>query len=354
MGSQRESRAVGPLSAGTEGPKDPSRAEGAGGERAERPSKPAEHHHHPLHDMSEVGEKPLSVAVILNVGLTLFEALVGVYAGSLALIADALHNLGDAAALVIALVARRVARRGADERYTFGYRRAELIGALVNLTTLLVLGVYLVAEAFERIWSPQPIHAGWVMMAAGVAVVVDVATALFLRKMAEGSLNVRAAFVHNVTDALTSVAVIVGAALVAATGRTFLDPLLTFFIAGGVLYTSARMLQKTAHILMEGTPPDLDLDALVAQLSEVEDVLRIHHVHAWQLDETHRAVEAHVVLDEGVLGERLEGVRLELRRILNEGFSVGHATLEFEWPGSTCGDEHRPGPNCHVPCGEKL
>lgn len=306
---------------------------------------PGHHHHH--HDASEIGDRPLLFAIGLNVVLTGVEVVVGVVSGSLALVADAIHNLGDAAALVVAFVARRIARRGADDRYTFGYRRAELIGALINLTTLVVLGVYLVVEAVERFFVPQPVATTPVMITAGVAVLVDVFTALFLWGLSRGSVNVRAAFVHNLTDAATSVAVILGAALIAATGVVAIDALLTLLIAGGVLWSAVGMLRRTAHILMEGTPPGLDLDRLAARVAEVDDVLRVHHLHAWQLDETHRAVEAHVVVDEGLTGGRLDGARHAIRRVLREEFAVSHATLEFEWPETVCGDDGaHPAPEC--------
>lgn len=304
------------------------------------------HHHHGPgghhHDVSDVGDRALGFTIALNVALTVVEVVVGVFAGSLALIADAVHNLGDAAALLVALIARRIGRRGVDDRFTFGYRRAELIGALVNLTSLLILGLFLVVEAVERALEPQPIATGWVMGAAAAAVVVDLGTAAFLWRFSKGNMNFRAAFLHNLTDAATSVLVIVGAALVAVTGSTLVDPLLTLLIAAGILWSSVGMLRSTAHILMEGTPPGLELEALIARLTAVQDVLRVHHVHAWQLDETHRAVEAHVELDEHVVGEALEVARQELRRVLREDFEVEHATLEFEWPDTDCAD-HGPG-----------
>lgn len=301
-------------------------------------------HHH--HDVSDVGDRALGITIALNVALTVVEVVVGVLAGSLALVADAVHNLGDAAALVIALVARRIGRRGVDDSFTFGYRRAELIGALVNLTSLLLLGIYLVVEAIERFMEPQEMAAGWVMVAAGAALVVDLFTAGFLWSFSKGNLNFRAAFLHNLTDAVTSVAVIAGAFLVSMTGYAFIDPLLTLIIALSILWSSVGMLKRTAHILMEGTPPGIELSQLVGRLGQVTDIHRVHHVHAWQLDETHRAVEAHVELGEEVIGERLERVRCELRRVLEDEFGVVHATLEFEWPSTACGDAGPGGADC--------
>lgn len=285
-----------------------------------------------------MGATALVVAVALNVGLTVAEIAVGWWSGSLALVADAVHNLGDAAALVVALVAYRIARRGADARYTFGYERAELIGALINLTSLLLMGAFLVFEALERFLEPQPVATTPVMVMAAVAVIIDLGTAFVLWGLSKGSLNLRAAFLHNLTDAASSVAVILGAALIAATGWVAVDPLLTLLIAGGVLWSSFGMLKETAHILMEGTPKGLDLDGLRTALEAVPGVMKVHHVHAWQLGEAHRAVEAHVVLEEAIQGPKLEEARCALRERLKHDFGVEHATLEMEWPSSACGD----------------
>ena len=188
--------------------------------------------------------------VALNLLLTVVEVVVGILSGSLALIADAVHNFGDAAALVIAIIARRIARKDADHRYTFGYQRAELIGALINLTTLVVIALFLIVESVERFLDPQPIKATWVMIAAGAALAVDLLTVALLWAMSKGSLNVRAAFIHNLTDAAASVAVMIGAGAVSIWGWTWVDPAITLLIAGYILFTSVSMLRRAAAILI--------------------------------------------------------------------------------------------------------
>jgi cobalt-zinc-cadmium efflux system protein len=173
--------------------------------------------------------------VIDNLGLSVFEFVAGAVSGSVALMADALHNTNDAAALLIAYIARKISRKRADARYTFGYGRAELIGALIQLTALILVGLYLVLEAVRRLVDPQPLLGGWIMAAAGVALVVDVATAWLLWSMSKGSLNVKAAFMHNLTDAGASVAVLMGGAAIYWLDWTWVDPILTLIIAGYIL-----------------------------------------------------------------------------------------------------------------------
>ena len=185
---------------------------------------PSQHHAAPqdqhdhgvsrLGEVADVSNSRLLWAVGLNQLLTIGQVVAGVFSGSMALLSDAAHNFNDANARMIASVARRVAKKDANERYTFGYRRAEMIGATINLTLLGVIGLYLVYEGIKRLIQPEEVI-GWLMAATAVlALVIDVATALLLWAMSRGSLNVRAAFIHNVVDALGSGAVLIGAAAI--------------------------------------------------------------------------------------------------------------------------------------------
>lgn len=295
-------------------------------------------HPHNGHADKDVSDRRLWFSVILNVGLSAAEVVAGLLSGSLALVADALHNFSDAGALVVAALARKISRRKADAHFTFGYRRAELIGALINLTTLILVGLYLSYEAVERLLNPQPITAFWVMVAAGIALAVDVFTALFLWSMSKGSLNVRAAFIHNLTDAGASLAVLLGGLAIHLWDWILIDSILTLGIAAYVLIMSVSMLRQAARILMEGTPPDLDLHDVTTAMKAVESVEDVHHLHAWELDEHHRALEAHVVVALACSREAIDRVRIQLRELLDHDFEIGHATLEFEWTTTACED----------------
>ncbi len=289
------------------------------------------HHHNHHETLSRVGSRVLVVAVVFNMVLTGVEWVVGSLAGSLALIADALHNFGDVAALLIALVARHVASRQPDDRYTFGYERAELVGAIINLTSLLLIGGFLVWEGLMRLVTPQPMETTWVIVAGLLAVVIDLLTVFILWGPSTGSLNIRAAFLHHLTDAASSAVVVVGAVIVAWTGLSFIDPLLTFVIAFGVLFSAYGMLRSAAHILMEGAPDGIDVPSLRRGMEQVSGVQKVRQLHVWQLSERSRALNAHVVVDEGVSGSSLEEVRCELKSLLNKTYAIAHTTVEFEW-----------------------
>ena len=292
------------------------------------------------HGHTEGGDRRLVGAVLVNVLLTVAQVVGGLLSGSLSLVADALHNLNDAASLGIALVARRIARRPADDLLTFVYRRAEFICSLINLTSLVIVGLYLVYEAVCRYFDPRPIE-GWVVVwVAGIALVVDIVTAVLTFKLSKGNLNIRAAFVHNVSDALASVAVIVAGTLILVYVWSWTRLVATLLISAYDLYQGIMMMRDTVRILMEGVPPDLRLQEISAALAGLPGVADVHHVHVWQLDEEHRALEAHLVVPEDAA--EFVKVKQAARALLRERFRIGHSTLEFEQPG----EEEDCDPSC--------
>ena len=295
-------------------------------------------HHGHSHGTENVNDGVLLAAVIVNVGLSVFEAAAGLFAGSVALLADALHNTNDAAALLIAWIARKISRRGADDSYTFGYRRAELIGAMIQLTALVLVGLYLVFESVKRFFEPEPLLGGWIIAASIVALVVDVATAWLLWAMSKGSLNVRAAFLHNLTDAAASVAVLAGGVAVLWLGWTWVDPLISLGIAGYILYMSFDLLKETSRILMQGTPAGVELQDIKAAAEGLDGIDNLHHLHVWELDEEHMALEAHVVITPGLEISDLEPLKQSLKERLQERFNIAHCTLELEFDPCQCTD----------------
>ncbi|HOE96589.1 MAG TPA: cation diffusion facilitator family transporter [Candidatus Sumerlaeota bacterium] len=285
-----------------------------------------EYHEHPTDLMSDAR---LWWAVAVNLLLTVAQVIGGGLAGSLALVADALHNLNDAASLGIALAARRISRRPPDRLRTFGYRRAQIIGALINLTALILVALYLVFEAVLRWFERNPID-GWIVVwLAGLALAVDLATALLTYTMSRTSLNIKAAFIHNLSDALASVGVMLAGTLILLYEWYWTDLAVTLLISAYILWQSVGMLKETIHILMQGTPSDVRAEEIAAALETVAAVRELHHVHVWQIDEHHRSFEGHVVIGEASLPE-MECIKRDLRAILAERFQIQHSTLEVE------------------------
>ena len=283
------------------------------------------HHHH--HNLEITGDRRLGFAIIINILLTVAQVIGGVVSGSLSLIADALHNFSDASSLLIAYAARKIGRQPADQLRTFGYQRAEVIAALINLVVLVIVGLYLIYEAIWRFFDPQ-IITGWaVVIVASIALVIDLATAILTYSMSKDSVNIRAAFIHNVSDALSSVGVIIVGALILLFQWYWTDTLITLLIAGYVLYQATLLLPKTIHILMEGAPENINVNDVVRAMEAVEGVSNVHHVHLWQLDEHRNALEAHVVIHNF---SETESIKQLLKSEIEKKFSILHSTLEFE------------------------
>jgi cobalt-zinc-cadmium efflux system protein len=287
-----------------------------------------------------VGTTRLVLAIVFNALITAAEFVAGFVAGSLALMADAAHNLSDTASMGTSLVARRISARTADNRRTFGYERAELIGAFINLLTLVLIALYLLVEATQRYISPTSVD-GTLMIWVGAATLAgNLATAFVLYRPAQDSLNIKSAFVHIVADAMGSVGVVAGGLLIQRYGWTFVDPLLTALIAGYILVHSYGMLRETISILMESAPSDLDLDVIVYAVEHVSKVRNVHHVHVWRLDEHRVALEAHVEVTGIRELPELDRLKHQIKTLLRRRFEIDHATLEFEH--GQCADAAHP------------
>lgn len=291
------------------------------------------HHHH--HIDPQAGDRRVFAAIAVNLALTVAQIIGGLVSGSLALIADALHNFSDAISLIIAFGARKIARRPSDPEMTFGYGRVEVVAALINYTTLIVIGLYLLYEAVVRFGDPQPV-AGWIIVViAGIALIVDIATAALTYTMSKSSVNIRAAFLHNVADALGSVAVIVAGTLILLYDWRLVDPIVTVMIAGYILWQSFHEIGPVIRILMLGSPPDVATRAVLDAVRGIDGVSDIHHAHFWQVDEYHAALDARVAVAEGRWGEA-DRIKKRIKAMLSDQFGVEHSTLELECAQHAC------------------
>ena len=290
------------------------------------------HHHH--HNKSD-SDTSLFFAIAINIVLTLAQVIGGIISGSLSLIADALHNLSDATSLGIAIFARAISRKPADEFKTFGYQRAEIVAALINLTLLITISFYLIYEAVWRIIEPQ-IITGWIIvLVAGIALIVDIATALITYKRSKNSINMKAAFLHNLSDALASIGVIFAGTLILLYDWYWVDTFVTFLISGFILLQGLILLPKTIHLLMEGTPEGLSTEEIKIEAEKIKDVQDVHHIHIWNLDENRIALEAHVVVTSDDF-KKVELIKYRIKEILKNKFNISHSTLEFENLDTNC------------------
>ncbi|MBL4895499.1 MAG: cation transporter [Erythrobacter sp.] len=287
------------------------------------------HDHGHAHIDPQSGDRRVSIAIWANGLLTVAQIVGGILSGSLALIADALHNFSDMASLVIAFFARKIARRPADKRMTFGYGRVEIVAALINYTTLILIGFYLIYEGGMRMIDPPEVQGWTVVILGGVALVVDTLTALLTYSMQKGSVNIRALFLHNLSDALASVAVIIGGSLILLYNMRWVDPAITIGIALYILYLAFTEIGGPIRTLMLGSPPDIDNETVVQAMRGVDGVADVHHVYLWQMQEHEAALDCHVVLTADGWGQ-IEKIKAAIKDRLKDDFSIGHSSLEFE------------------------
>ena len=291
------------------------------------------HQHH--HIDAQTGDRRVVLAVAINLALSIAQIIGGIFSGSLALIADAMHNFSDAISLIIAFGARKIARRAANADMTFGYGRAEIVAALINYTTLIMVGFYLAYEAILRFFAPQDVDGWLVVIIAGIALLVDLATAFLTYTMSKNSMNIRAAFLHNMADALGSVAVIFAGTLILLYDWRLIDPLITLLIAGYILWQSFKEIGPVIRILMLGSPPGANLEKLVDDILGLEGIDDIHHAHLWQIDEHRTALDAHLVIKKGSWRDA-DAIKASAKKCLQDLHGISHTTLELECSVHAC------------------
>jgi cobalt-zinc-cadmium efflux system protein len=290
------------------------------------------HHHH-----EHGNDKNLIVAISINLFLTFAQFFGGLISGSLALIADAIHNLSDAVSLGIAIFARKIGRKTADEFRTFGYKRAEVIAALINLTLMVLISLYLIYEAIWRFIEPQ-IISGWiVIIIAGIALIVDLYTSVITYRLSENNMNMKAAFLHNLSDALASIGVVIAGSLILLYEWFWVDSLITMVIAGYILLQTFKMLPNSVNFLMDATPNNISIEDVKTSMSLIKGVEDVHHIHVWNLDEQRVALEAHVVTGAESLKDNAT-IKEAIKKSLQEKYDIIHSTLEFEHKEEDCDD----------------
>lgn len=266
----------------------------------------------------------------LNLLITIAELIGGIWSASLALISDALHNFSDAASVGITLGARRISRKDADKQRTFGYSRAEIISGFVNLITLILISLYLVVAAVIRFIHPEPINGTVMFLVATIGLLANVASTILLHDSSRENINLRSTYIHLLSDAFSSMGVIIAGLLILKYHLYIVDTILTLLIAAYILIESIPMLREIIHILMESSPQEPGIESVIKEMGKLEGVRDIHHVHIWNLDEKRVLLEAHVRIDKEDLN-RLEQIKQQLKQVLSETFGIQHSTLEFEF-----------------------
>lgn len=280
--------------------------------------------------------RAFAIGIVVNLGFVVVETVFGIVANSVALLADAGHNLSDVAGLAAAWGATRLAQRAATVRFTYGLRGSSILAALFNAVLLLVAIGAVAWESVQRLIDPQPVAGVTVIAVAAAGIAVNGFTAwMFSRGAKEsGDLNVRAAFAHMVSDAVVSAGVVVAGFVILATGWTWLDPVVSLVIGAVIVAGTWGLLRDAVCMALQGVPPGVELDAVTARLAALPGVEHVHHVHIWPVSTTETALTAHLLCPAGHPGDTFLA---DAGRILAREFGIGHATLQIEMVAGSCG-----------------
>lgn len=291
-------------------------------------------HSHDAHD----NDGSIKFGLVLNTAYTIVEFGFGLFTGSLALIADATHNLTDTFTLTVSFIANRLARREANEQKTFGYGRATILAALLNASVMLAVVGFIVFEAIQRLRSPSEVEGGIVALVALVGIAVNGSIAYVLSKR-RGDLNMKSAFVDMAFDALSSLAAVVAGLVIMFTGIAYVDSVVALIIAALLLYNVIKILQEAVQILLEGTPKEIDLSAVTKAISDHKRVLSVDDLHVWTIRSGYNALSCHVAIDDGDLLHSRQIVE-EVKKQLRTDFGIKHATIEIELKDSADHKDH--------------
>lgn len=292
-----------------------------------------EHSHQHSHTINaESLNKAFIISIVLNLAFVVIEFAAGFWFDSLALLSDAGHNLSDVVSLVLALLAFRLAKVKANERYTYGYKKSTILVSLLNAVILLVAVGAIVIESIHKLSNPAVVPGGAIAWVAGVGVLINAFTAFLFMKDKEKDLNVKGAYLHMAADALVSVGVLVAGIVISRTDWYIIDPIIGLIVAVVILISTWNLLHDSLRLTLDGVPTSIDSQKVVEAIRALPGVDDVHHIHIWAISTTENALTAHIVLKQP---EGMQEVKHLIRHRL-EDFGIGHATLEFEVPGEHC------------------
>ncbi len=285
--------------------------------------------HNHSHNAEGTSEKNLFITMALNFFITVAEIIGGFISGSLSLISDAFHNFSDGVAIIITYIAIRLSKRPKTFKYTFGLKRAEIIAAIINASTLIIISFFLIKEAVERFNSPSPITGSMMLIVASLGLIANVVGTLLLKKGSEGNLNIRATYFHLLSDAVSSLAVIIGALFIIFYKIYWIDPLLTILISIYILKETYEIVKESLKIVMMSSPDGIELNELKLLVESVTGVKNIHHIHLWKLNDNDTHFEAHIEVEDMAVSKTSEIQKL-IEDKLHDKYEINHTTLQFE------------------------
>ncbi len=279
----------------------------------------------------EVKGKNLVYSILLNVLITAAQFVGGILSGSLALLSDALHNFSDVLTLVFSLYANKLSKRKASLNHTFGFKRAELIAAFVNASTLIIVALFLIYGAIERFINPKAIESNLVIWMSILGIIANGISVLLLKKDAEHNLNMKSAYLHLFTDMMASVAVLIGGLLMKYFDWFWVDSVLTILIAVYLIVVGIDLIKASTKILMLFTPDHIDIKEIVREVHKIEGVNKLHHIHIWNLNDDELHLEAHLDCSEDIKLSEFNVLLDKVEQVLFYQFHINHINIQPEF-----------------------
>ncbi|MCK4662058.1 MAG: cation transporter [Bacteroidales bacterium] len=286
---------------------------------------------HNHHHNNEIAEKNLLLVTILNFSIAIAEIIGGLISNSLSLLSDALHNSGDAFAVLLAYIANKVSKKSPTYSKTYGFKRIEILAALFNAIVLIAISVFLFYEAYKRLINPEPIKGAIMLIVALIGLFANILAVILLHKSSEANINIKAAYLHLIGDTVSSVAVIIGGILIYFFKIYWVDPVITIILGLYIIKHTYSILKQVVNILMQGTPYNLNLNEIKKEVEKLPEISNIHHVHAWNLNDREIHFECHIDLKENISLKETNKIRLELEQLLTSKFNINHITIQFEY-----------------------
>ena len=283
------------------------------------------------HETKQVSLPKLLFTIFLNLVITTAQVVGGIFSGSLALISDALHNLSDSVSVILAYIAQILSQKPRTQKSTFGYKRAEILAAFLNALALMVISVYLVYEAINRIVKPEEVDARWMFWLGLLGLAANGISVLVLEREKNKNINIKAAYLHLLGDALTSVAVVIGALLIWYFQVIWVDAVVTIIISIYLFVHTLKLLKQSAKILMQMAPPGISIPEIKARLETMNLLRNIHHIHVWNLTDKIIHFECHAELEVDVKISETNKILTLVEKILHDEFGIEHVTIQFEY-----------------------
>ncbi|MBS1949314.1 MAG: cation transporter [Bacteroidetes bacterium] len=291
------------------------------------------HHHHAV-DVKQVN-RAFVIGIVLNFIFVIIEALVGLFIHSLSLLSDAGHNLADVASLSMSLVALRLMKVKANEKYTYGYKKTTILVALLNAAILLISIGAIGYEAIHRLIAPEPLPGKTISIVAAIGIVINTVTALLFFRNKESDLNIKSAFLHLMADAIVSAGLVIGGIIIFYTHLFWIDAALSIIIAAVILFSTWQLLKDSLRLSLDGVPENIDVNDVKKHVAKISGVKEFHHVHIWGLSTTENALTGHLVVDKDTDMASIERIKHEVKHEL-EHLHINHATLEVEMENTSC------------------